>query len=67
MAYRLGVAKRVVEPDAPPRAPGVVFRSSLNASAAPAPAAPPRFTPTIRAGAWEVLADCGSAHGVTTH
>jgi hypothetical protein len=58
MAYRLGVAKRVVEPDAPPRAPGVIFRSALSRSAAPAPAAPPRFAPTARAGAWQVLADC---------
>jgi hypothetical protein len=61
MAYRLGVAKRIVEPDAPPRAPGVVFRSALSASAAPAPAAPPRFAATARVGAWQVLADCGSA------
>jgi hypothetical protein len=61
MAYRLGVEKRVVEPDAPPRAPGVVFRSSLSASAAPAPTAPPRFGETARAGAWQVLANCGSA------
>jgi hypothetical protein len=61
MAYRLGVAKQVVEPDAPPRAPGVVFRSSLSASAAPAPTVPSRFAPTARAGAWQVLADCGSA------
>jgi hypothetical protein len=61
MAYRLGVAKRVVEPDAPPRAPGVIFRSALSASAAPAPAAPPRFAETARAGEWQVLTACGSA------
>ena len=61
MAYRLGVAKHVVEPDAPPRAPGVVFRSALSASSPPAPVAPPRFAETARAGAWQVLAACGAA------
>jgi hypothetical protein len=61
MAYRLDVAKRVVEPDERPRAPGVVFRSSLRAGGSPAPDAPPRFAETARVGAWQVLADCGSA------
>ena len=61
MAYRLGVAKRAVEPDEPPRAPGVVFRSALRAAATPAPFAPPGFAETARAGAWHVLADCGAA------
>ncbi|HTE62010.1 MAG TPA: hypothetical protein VK631_16790, partial [Solirubrobacteraceae bacterium] len=61
MAYRLGVAKHVVEPDDPPRAPGVVFRSALSAAASPAPPAPPRFAETARAGAWQVLASCGAA------
>jgi hypothetical protein len=60
MAYRLGVAKHVVEPDDPPRAPGVVFRSALSATAPPAPGAPPPFAETARAGAWEVLAACGT-------
>jgi hypothetical protein len=27
----------------------------------PAPDAPPRFAETARVGAWQVLADCGSA------
>ena len=30
MAYRIGVAKHVVEPDDPPRPPGMVFRSALH-------------------------------------
>jgi hypothetical protein len=59
MAYRLGVAKHVVEPDDTPQAPGVVFRSSLSPAAEPAPAAPPRFAETARAGTWQVLASCG--------
>jgi hypothetical protein len=58
MAYRLDVAKEVVEPDEPPRAPGVVFRSALDAAAAPTPAVPAGFTETARAGTWQVLADC---------
>jgi hypothetical protein len=61
MAYRLDVAKHVVEPDDPPRAPGVVFRSALTATAAPAPEVPPRFAETARAGAWQVLAACDAA------
>jgi hypothetical protein len=61
MAYRLGVSKHVVEPDRPPRAPGVVFRSALNATAKPAPDAPAPFAETARAGAWRVLAACDAA------
>ena len=34
MAYRMDVEKRRVEPDAAPRAPGVVFRSALSAGGA---------------------------------
>ena len=58
MAYRIGVAKHRVEPDDPPRAPGIVFRSSLHPAARPAPAAPPHFAEVARAGTWQVLADC---------
>ena len=58
MAYRIGVAKHVVEPDAPPRPPGVVFRSALHAPRRPAPAAPPPFAEIARAGTWQVLAAC---------
>jgi len=61
MAYRLDVAKHVVEPDDPPRPPGVVFRSALSATAAPAPVAPSRFAETVRAGVWQVLAACRAA------
>jgi hypothetical protein len=61
MAYRLDVAKHVIEPDDPPRPPGVVFRSALSATAAPAPVAPPRFAETARAGGWQVLAACRAA------
>ena len=58
MAYTLNVTKRTVEPDAAPRAPGVVFRARLTAASAPAPQAPPAFRDVARAGEWEVLARC---------
>jgi hypothetical protein len=58
MAYRLDVEKRAVEPDDPPRAPGVVFRSALSPSTAARPDAPPGFAPVAQAGPWQVLADC---------
>ena len=61
MAYRIGVAKHVVEPDEPPRPPGMVFRSALHPAAAPAPAAPPQFAEVARAGRWQVLAACDGA------
>jgi hypothetical protein len=61
MAYRIGVAKHRVEPDDPPRPPGMVFRSALHPEVAPAPSAPPQFTEVARAGAWQVLAACGGA------
>lgn len=62
MAYRLHVAKRTVEPDAPPQPPGVVFRSRLDAGAPLAPAAG-GFPLLRRAGAWEVRARCASRAG----
>ena len=58
MAYRMRVAKHVVEPDAAPRAPGVVFRSALARASAPAPAAGPGFVEVARTDRWQVLADC---------
>ncbi len=58
MAYALEVTKRTVEPDARPRAPGVVFRARLTRASAPAPAAGPGFEPAARAGEWEVLRSC---------
>ena len=60
MAYRMGVAKHLVEPDEPPRPPGVIFRSALTRSARPAPAAPARFAEIARAGTWRVFAACGA-------
>ena len=63
MAYRIGVAKHVVEPDDPPRPPGMVFRSALRDASAPAPDAPPQFAEIARAGTWQVLAACNGAIG----
>jgi hypothetical protein len=59
MAYRMDVEKRVVEPDDPPRAPAVVFRSRLHAGdpALPAPI-PPAFVEVARTPVWQVLAAC---------
>jgi hypothetical protein len=61
MAYRLGVAKRMVEPDDRPRPPGVVFRSRLERDSVPAPAAPPGFAAVATEGEWSVLARCRPA------
>ena len=61
MAYRMDVPKRVVEPDEPPRPPGVVFRSALSSASPAAPDAPPQFTEIARAGTWQVLAACDGA------
>jgi len=58
MAYRLGVERRVIEPDGRPRPPGVVFRSALTRTAPPQPRAPAAFAPVARAGEWAVLATC---------
>jgi len=58
MAYALHVAKREIEPDATPRAPGVVFRARLTAAAAPAPRAAAPFRVAARVGEWEVLRSC---------
>jgi hypothetical protein len=58
MAYRLHVEKRAVEPDDPPRAPGVVFRSALSVSTAPAPAVSAPFAEIAHVGPWRVLSSC---------
>jgi hypothetical protein len=58
LAYRLRVARRLVEPDAPPRAPGMVFRSALSTDATATPAAPRGFEPVAQSPLWEVLAEC---------
>lgn len=59
MAYRLGVAKHRVEPDLPPRPPGVIFRSRLTATGAGAPDTPPPFTQIAHTGRWRVFVACG--------
>ena len=61
MAYRMGIEKHRVEPDAPPRPPGVVFRSALHPSVEPAPDAPSPFSEVARTGTWQVLAACDDA------
>lgn len=58
MAYRLGVAKQLVEPDRPPTPPGVVFRSAIAAGAEPAPTVAAGFVPVASVGTWEVFASC---------
>ncbi len=64
MAYRIGVPKHLVEPDEPPRPPGVVFRSALNDATAPTPAAPPPFAEIAHNDTWQVLAACAVPRGV---
>jgi hypothetical protein len=61
LAYHLRVRKRDVEPDLPPRPPGVVFRSALTVRHAIAPGTAPGFAVIARAGAWEVLTACRAA------
>lgn len=58
LAYRLRVPKHLVEPDRPPSAPGVVFRSALVPGAGAAPAVPDGFELVARAGTWDVLRRC---------
>ena len=58
LAYRLRVARHVVEPDLPPTGPGVVFRSRLTPRAPRAPEAPAGFAPLGRAGTWDVARRC---------
>jgi hypothetical protein len=59
MAYRMDVEKRVVEPDDPPRAPAVVFRSRLRADEPLLPEPiPDGFVEVARTSQWRVLAAC---------
>ncbi|HYI17944.1 MAG TPA: hypothetical protein VD836_04510 [Solirubrobacteraceae bacterium] len=59
MAYRMGVEKRHVEPDLPPHAPGMVFRSRLHPGDPVLPAAVPGgFVEVARSAEWQVLAAC---------
>ena len=61
LAYHLGVPKHVVEPDRPPAAPGVVFRSALTAGSDPTPPVPAGFATVVDAGAWQVFESCTGA------
>jgi hypothetical protein len=66
MAYRMDVEKRVIEPDDPPRAPAVVFRSRLRADDPPLPdPVPAGFAEVARTPRWQVFADCGRLPGPT--
>ncbi len=59
MAYRMDVEKRHVEPDLPPHAPGMVFRSRLHPDDPVLPAAVPGgFVEVARTPEWQVLAAC---------
>jgi hypothetical protein len=55
----MDVEKRVIEPDDPPRAPAVVFRSRLRADEPLLPEPiPDGFVEVARTSQWRVLAAC---------
>ena len=56
LAYALRVPKRRVGLE--PRAPGVVFRSRLDAGSSPSPRVPEGFRPVAANGAWSVHTTC---------
>jgi hypothetical protein len=56
LAYHLEVEKKTVAFE--PAAPGIVFRSRLNAGDPVEPATGPAFVPVARAARWEVRAAC---------
>ncbi|MEA2454067.1 MAG: hypothetical protein QOI45_329 [Thermoleophilaceae bacterium] len=58
LAYWLEVRKRDVEPDDPPRAPGVVFRSAIAAGEPADPPVPGGFARVSRSGTWETWRAC---------
>lgn len=58
LAYHLDVAKRVVDPDRRPEAPGVVFRSALHSGGVSAPSIPPGFRHVEQVGPWQVYTAC---------
>jgi hypothetical protein len=58
MAYRLEVPKHTVEPDLPPRPPGVAFRSRRGAHMRIEPDAAPGFGTVARTERWEVRTAC---------
>jgi hypothetical protein len=60
MAYQLRVVKAVVEPDALPRAPAVVFRSALTPTAEPTPVVPAGARTVVRSPLWRVQRTCRS-------
>ena len=60
-AYQLDVAKPVIEPDEPPRAPGVVFQSRLRPGSAATPVQPAGFVSIGAHGSWRVFASCRHA------
>jgi hypothetical protein len=60
MAYRLDVVKAAVEPDDPPRAPAVVFRSAITRRAVPSPDAPHGARRRAQSALWQVWAACRS-------
>jgi hypothetical protein len=57
-AYVLHLKKSEVEPDDPPHAPGVVFRSSLNPGDTAEPDAPADFAKVAQTGLWTVSRRC---------
>jgi hypothetical protein len=61
LAYALDVHRRTVEPDDPPRAPGVVFRSALRKGGPIVPDPPPGWTVAGRLGEWEMRRSCRSS------
>ena len=58
LAYRLDVVKEAVEPDLPPRPPGVVFRSAHRVGDRPTPAPTPVLGHVAAVGTWEVARAC---------
>ncbi|CAN5230005.1 hypothetical protein BH24ACT1_BH24ACT1_12400 [soil metagenome] len=58
LAYHLGVAKHVVDPDRQPQAPGVVFRSALHSGGVAVPSVPPGFRQVDQVGPWQVYTAC---------
>jgi hypothetical protein len=59
LAYALEVPRSAVEPDDPPRSPGVAFRSPLRRGGPELPVAPAGWSLVVQRGDWEVTASCG--------
>ncbi len=58
LAHHLNVAKHHVEPDLPPRGPGVVFRSRMTRTSAAVPETPAGFAPVAANRSWTIHAAC---------